>query len=54
MYNTLDENPPRYWAAARAFEYIVPIEFVYKKTGDEFCWISWKNQRFQLRLDELF
>ena len=36
MYNTLDENPPRYWAAARAFEYIVPIEFVYKKTGDEF------------------
>ncbi len=36
MYNTVDENPPRYWAAARAFEYIVPIEFLYKKTGDEF------------------
>lgn len=36
MYNNIDDFPPKYWAAARAFEFIVPIEVVYNETGDEF------------------
>lgn len=36
MYNTIDENPPKLWAAARMYEFLFPIKFLKNLTGDFF------------------
>jgi hypothetical protein len=37
QYNTLDKHPMFYWAAARAFEELIPLNYYFKKTADDLC-----------------